>query len=152
MNFTQIIQHLRKLQARTEDKSFRRVLGNIISLLTEIQNKNFTKDNELTLQSEVENQLADIQTVQQAKRGYKILRKILMRDFGFIPSNYYLSLGMGIGVAIGTSLGISFGVPFNNGIVYGQIMGSGIGVIAGLIVGRILDKRKEYAGLILRSL
>jgi hypothetical protein len=152
MNYTELIEHLQKLKSQTTDKNFRKILKHLISLLTEIQNKKGPKEEDLILQSEIENQLGGIQTVQQAKQGFKKLRRILMKDFGFIPPNYYAELGMGIGVALGISLGTSFGIPFNKGIIYGPMIGSGIGVIAGLIVGRILDKKKEQEGMILKSL
>ena len=152
MNYTESLEHLQKLKNQSENMGFRKKMESMLSLLSEIQDKNIPKEEKINLQNRVRRQLENIQTEQQATKVFKLLRVTLTKEFGFFPPNYFAILGMGIGLAIGTALGISFGTLFNSGIVYGPVIGSGIGLIGGLVFGRILDMRKEEESRILKNL
>jgi len=111
-----------------------------------------TNEEKVKIQASISPYLENIKTQKDLRLGLRKLRKSLIRDFGFVPSNYYLTLGIGFGLAFGTALGISFGVPFDNGIVFGPMIGSGIGLIGGLIVGIFFDKKNESENRILKNL
>ena len=152
MKLNQLIEELQKLNNETENASFKESISKVVSLLKEIDNKNIPNEEKEKIQTSISSYLRIIQTQKDLKLSLKKMRKSLAKDFGFIPPNYYLVLGIGLGLALGTSLGISIGVTFDNGIVFGPMIGSGIGLIGGLIVGMYLDKKKESKNRILKNL
>lgn len=151
MNYNELIEELEKLNEESGNAKFKKSIRQMISLLEEVD-KNMTKEEKLKIQLSIGPHLVNIQTHKDLKLGLRKLRKSLIGDFRFVPSNYYFTLGIGVGLAFGTALGISFGVPFDNGIVFGPMIGSGIGLIGGLIVGLFLDKKKESENRILKNL
>ena len=152
MNFNKLIEQLQKLINETKNASFKKSLERAISLLKQIDDKDLSDEEKIEIQTQVGLHLGTIQNPEDLKKRLKQLREILTGSFGFVPSNYFLSLGIGIGLAIGTSLGISIGVSFYNGIVFGSMIGSGIGLIGGIIFGTYLDKKKESENKVLNDL
>ena len=152
MKLNKLIQHFQKLNDNIEDANFKNSVRKVISLLEQIVEKDVPTEEKEKIQTLISAYLENVQTHKDLKLGLKKLRKSLIGDFGFVPSNYYLTLGIGIGLALGTALGISLGVPFHDGIVFGPMIGSGIGLIGGLIIGMFLDKKKESEDRILRNL
>ena len=152
MKLNQLIEQFQKLNDETENTNFKKSIRRVISLLEQIENKNITNEEKVKIQSSISPYLENIEFQKDLKLSLKKLRKSLTRDFGFVPSNYYLTLGIGFGLALGTALGISLGVTFDNGIVFEQMTGSTIGLIVGLIVGLFLDKKKESENRVLKNL
>lgn len=152
MPMQQMIKQLQKIYEETENSNFRKLLCKAISLLEHIDEKDLSVEEKEAIQTKITPFLKHIQSDNDLKKRLKQLRKSLMVDFGFVPPNYYLSLGTGIGVALGTSLGISMGIPFDNGIVFGPMLGSSFGLIGGLVIGMIMDKKKGSENRILKHL
>ncbi|MBD3275791.1 MAG: hypothetical protein GF372_10785 [Candidatus Marinimicrobia bacterium] len=152
MNLIQLITQLQKLYDESDNANFMKAVGRVISLLKEIDTKDITDDEKVKIQTSISPYLGNIKTEKDAELNLKRLRKSLENDFGFVSSNYYLALGIGIGLGIGTALGITFGVPFENGIVFGPMVGSGIGLIGGLFIGGYLDMKKEAENRVLKNL
>lgn len=151
MQLTKRIDHLRKL-ASSRDASSRKTLDKIINLLEELIEKNRTEEENEKLLEIVNISLEDAQSGHHFKASLRKLRKSLMKDFGYVPPNYYLALGIGLGLALGTSIGISMGVPFEKGIIFGPMIGSGVGLLGGLVAGRMADQKKAGEGRVLQNL
>jgi hypothetical protein len=152
MKHNDLIEQFGKMNDETEDANFKKVIKRLVNLLKEIECKDIPDDMKMKIQTSISPFLENIHTKKDFKLSLKKLRKSLIGDFGFVPSNYYLTLGVSIGLALGTALGISLGVPFDRGIVFGQMTGSGIGLIGGLLIGMFLDKKKESENRILKYL
>lgn len=152
MNLSKLIERFQKLNNETESPKFKKSTSRVIILLEQIQNKNISDEEKLKIQTSITPYLENIETQDDLNSSFKKFRKSLTGDFGFVPANYYLSLGIGFGLALGTALGISLGAPFDKGIVYGPMIGSGIGLVGGLIIGMFLDKKKESENRILKNL
>lgn len=154
MHIDELLDKFKKLDLEAVSPNEKKVFRRIADLLVELHDKNLPHDKFTSIESNLEAYFSQTQTAQQAKNGFKMIRKALLRDLSFAPANYYTALGIGIGTGIGTALGISFGTPFGipMGIVYGLIIGSGIGLIGGLLVGRYLDKKAEVENRVLTNL
>jgi len=149
MNVSELIKQFQKYQTETGSNSFRKILERIQLLLKEIEEKNISEKKKSEIQNEIESHLGNVRTEQETKNGFKNLKKLLNTRFGFVPPNYFITIGIGAGIAIGAGIGISFGVLFDNGIIYGPVIGSSIGLISGIFIGKLLDKKKEDENRIL---
>ena len=152
MILVKFIEQFQKLNDETENTKFKKTIGTLINLLEQIENKDITNQEKVEIEKRISPYLQNIKTQKELKGSLKKLRKILTGDFGFVPSNYYLTLGIGVGIALGTALGVSFGAPFQNGIVFGPLIGSAIGLTGGLLAGLFLDKKKESENRVLKNL
>lgn len=152
MKLDLLIEQYQKLNDEIDDTQFKKSIETILSLLKQLQLNDIPNQQKLKIEANISPYLENIQTPEEVKLCLKKLKKSLTADFGFVPINYYFSLGIGLGLALGSALGISFGVPFNNGIVYGPMIGSAIGLVAGLFIGSVLDKKKEAENRVLKNL
>jgi len=154
MILTEVIENIQKSKRETESTSFRKILGDILNLIIEIEEKNISEKEKIEIQNKISANLENIQTELQAKNGFKKLKSFLTNEFGFVSANYYQTLGTGFGLAFGTGLGIVFGPMFSLqlGIVYGIIFGAGLGLIAGIVIGKKRDRKKELECRVLTNL
>ncbi len=152
MKLNELILRFQKLNDEEENVNLKKFIRRIINLLEQIENNDITNEEKERIQAHISPYLDNIKTHKNLKSSLKKLRKALKEDFGFVPSNYYMTLGIGVGLALGNTLGISFGVHFKNGIVFGPMIGSAIGLVGGLIVGMYLDKKKESENRVLENL
>ncbi|MBT8285668.1 MAG: hypothetical protein HKO75_09865 [Flavobacteriaceae bacterium] len=152
MDLKKMIKQIQNSIDQSASTDFKKYSSRLLNLLEEVDSKNLSDVQKLKLQTSISSYLENIKTEKEVKRGLKKLKHALINKLGFVTSDYYLTLGIGIGVAIGTSLGVSFGIPFENGIVYGPMVGVSIGIIGGLIVGKIMDKKKEEENMVLKNL
>ncbi|WP_420386305.1 hypothetical protein [Roseivirga sp.] len=152
MNLEELVAELESSISGTSNEKYQKKLKKSISLVREIQEKGLDKDERLT--SMLMEMLSGVSSEKQLAEKLKTLKKLLMRDFGFVPPMYYTTLGLGIGVAMGASLGTSFGIPFGvpNGIVFGMMIGSGVGITGGVVVGQFLDGKKKSSNLTLQHM
>jgi len=152
MELNKLIEQFRKLNEEMDNVDLKKSSSRMITLLEQIDNKNISDVKKENIQRSIGPYLENIQNQEDIKLGLRKLRKSLKEDFGFVPLNYFQTIGIGVGIAIGTSLGISLGLPFDKGIIFGPMIGSGLGVMVGLMVGMVLDKRKESENLTLKYL
>ena len=151
MNLKKLIEQFRALKDETDNEHFKKSIDIVLSLLEQIEDKDIPQEEQEEIQQRVALILENVQTQEELKPKLKELRKTL-KDFGFVPNNYYQTIGIGAGLAIGTSLGISFGAPYDQGIVFGPMIGSGIGIIGGIFGGMFMDKKKVAENRVLKDL
>lgn len=144
----------KKLEMETDNPDSQKIFKHIFNLLTELQNKNLSQNEQSVIETHLETHLSEVQTTQQAQNSLKMIKKVLMNDLFFAPANHYIALCLGIGLAIGAGLGILFGAPFGMpmGIIYGLVGGSGIGLIVGVFIGKYLDQKVENKNRVLVNL
>lgn len=152
MKLNELIEKFHRLNDETNDSNFKKSAKKMINLLEQINAMDIKIDEKEKIQNSINPFLKNIKTQEDLTLGLKKLRKLLIENFGFLPANYYVSLGLGIGIALGTSLGISLGSPFNKGLIFGPMIGLIIGLIVGLMVGMFLDKKQESENRTLKNL
>ncbi|WP_339889186.1 hypothetical protein [uncultured Flavobacterium sp.] len=108
MKLNELIEHLHKLDNETKDIKFKKALTQVVNLVQEIENKNISNKEKVKIQAIINSYLEKIQTQKKLKLNFRKLKKSLKEDFGFLPPNYFQTLGAGVGIAMGSALGISF--------------------------------------------
>ncbi|MCB0666647.1 MAG: hypothetical protein KDC80_12515 [Saprospiraceae bacterium] len=154
MKLNELIGKIKEKAGEAESLNEKRSLDEMTLLLSELQHKNLTTEEIAGIAATLGLQRGQIQMSQPVEANLQRFKKTLIRDFSFVPVNYYFTLGIGIGLALGTGVGIALGVPFGLplGIVFGLGAGSGLGLVAGMLVGKSLDKKAEDEGRVLRNL
>jgi len=137
---------------QSENQNFNKHLRKVIHIMDQIEKKSLSSEEKAQIEASISSYFSEPKPETEFKSSLKKMRKFLISDYGFVPPNHYLTLGVGIGLAIGTSLGISIGVPFENGVVFGPIIGSGAGIIMGSVLGMSMDRKKESEDRVLTDL
>lgn len=154
MSLSEIIGKIRQMAGEAESVKERRSIEELIGLISELKDKPLTEEEIAGIEANLGLKIGEMQSTKPVKPDLQRFKKSLMRDFSFVPVNYYFTLGIGIGLALGTGVGIALGVPFGLplGIVFGLGAGSGLGLVAGMLVGKSLDKKAEDEDRVLRNL
>ncbi|NKI33260.1 hypothetical protein [Croceivirga thetidis] len=152
MSLNTLIEKLENLNSGLNGVKYDKMAKSTVLLLKELKKRDLTLEEQEQLIARFEINFEKIQSQKDVKMGLSKMKSLLTNDFGFVPLNYYSTLGSGVGLALGTCLGISFGVPFSNGLVFGPIVGSVIGLLCGLFAGLIMDQKKQVENRVLKNL
>jgi len=138
------------LKNETTKKSEIKIYKKFLYTLTELKNREFSKDEMQSIETELDS--LDLESNPENRKKYfkKVLSKFekyLKDTFSLTPKGYYTNLGIGLG----SSFGILFGVVFLSswerslGIAMGLIFGSTIG----MLIGRSMDAKAKSENRIL---
>ena len=142
MTLQQAANFFESLKTETTKKSEIKVYEKFIHILTELKNREFSKDEIQSLEAELEtfNLKSNRENkIKFLKKALSKFEKFLKDNFSLTSKGYYTKLGTGLG----SSFGILFGVVFLSGFErsLGIALGLSIGMIIGLIIGKSMDAK-----------
>lgn len=141
---------IENLNLETANPSEIKVYKKFLHTLTELQNREFTKDEIQTLEAELDRLNLTSNPENRKKHFSKALQqfeKFLKATFSLTFKGYYTKMG----IALGISFGILFGIVFLSGFErsLGISMGLCLGMLIGLLMGRSLDMKAASAGTVI---
>ena len=150
MTLQEAIKFFEGLNTETIKKSEIKVYNQFLHILTELKNRDFSKNEIQSIEEELDGLNLGSNPENRKKYYRKALNKFkayLKDAFSLITNGYYTSLGIGIGVAFGPVLGVLFGQFFERSL--GISVGISTGIIIGLLAGQYLDSQAKTAGNVL---
>jgi len=145
---------LNNLIEKTNSKSELKIYQGFIKILLNLKNRELT-DQQV---KSIEFKLDSLDLLEKAENGKKHYRKkfnelttYLNKEFSFIMSGHYTSLGMVYGMMFGSGMGMVFGMMFGGsiGTVYGLSIGTSVGMVLGMIFGSIKDAEAKKQNRVL---
>ena len=147
MTLQEAINIFESLATETTKKSEIKVYEKFLHILTELQNREFSKEeiesiemelDSLNLASNLENRKKHL------KKAFTKFEKYLNKTFSLTSKGYYTERCVGYGVLFGVVAGVLIGERFERslGISFGICMGMFIGAF----IGRRMDSQAEEAG------
>ncbi len=150
MTLQEAYNFFERLKTETTKKHEIKVYEKFLHILTELKNREFSKDEIQSIETELDSfNLASIPENRKKyfKKALSKFEKYLRDTFSLTIKRYYTELG----IVLGASFGILFGVVFlsswerSMGISLGLIIGSGIGGA----IGRSMDTKAKSAGKVI---
>ena len=140
MTLQETITFFESLTTETTKKSENKVYEKFVYILTELKNREFSKDE---IQS-IEKELDSLHLASNPENRKKYFRKALskfekyLKDiFSLTSKDYYTNLYMGLGL----SFGLMFGVAILSNLE--RSLGISLGLVGGMLVGLILGRNKD---------
>jgi len=150
MTLQEVYTFFESLKIETTKKSEIRVYEKFLHILSELKNRDFSKDEIQSIEAELDRlKLASNHENRKKYFGKALSKfeKFLKDTFSLITKGYYTI----IGIVLGSSFGILFGIVILTGLErsLGIALGLSIGMLIGLIIGRNMDSQAETAGKML---
>jgi len=149
MNINNAISFFEGLLKQTFKKSEIRIYKNFIGLLSDLKNRDLTKEQMSSVERELE--ILKLRELPQNKKKH-LRRKLydfqeyLKNELSLTTKGYYESIGMSMGMVFGISIGASvFGA--GSGVSTGLMFGT----LIGLIIGRYIDSEREKQNRVLKT-
>jgi hypothetical protein len=140
MTLQETITFFESLTTETTKKSENKVYEKFVYILTELKNREFSKDE---IQS-IEKELDSLHLASNPENRKKYFRKALSKfekylkdTFSLTSKDYYTNLYMGLGL----SFGLMFGVAILSNLE--RSLGISLGLVGGMLVGLILGRNKD---------
>lgn len=138
------------LKKETTNKSEIKVYNNFLDILTKLKNREFSKEELQSIESELEGLNLKFNQGNNKKHFNKILKEFkayLKEKHSLVTAGYYENVGVSTGAAFGVVLGVILGSRFERSL--GIAVGISIGMVIGLFIGRQMDAQAKAAGTIL---
>lgn len=150
MTLQEAYNFFESFKIETTKKSEIRVYEKFLHVLSELKNRDFSKDEIQSIEAELEGLNLESNPENRKKYFGKALNKFekfLKDTFSLITKGYYTIIGIGLG----SSFGILFGIVILSGLErsLGIALGLSFGMLIGLIIGRNMDSKAEAAGRML---
>lgn len=147
MNIYEASNFFKSLIIETNKKSEIKIYEAFLLLLTDLKNRNLTKNQLQSIEGKLE--VLELKSNPENKKRYfkkKLteFEKYLKDKFSLIAEGYYTAIGLSLGI----SFGIVFGTFFAKTI--GVSIGVGLGILIGLMVGKSLDTQTAKQNLVLK--
>lgn len=147
MNLNSAIELFKNLLATAGNKMERKVYASFINMLEDLAERDFN-DQEITL---INSKLDELDLANPVGKQRSYYRKqylaftcFLKGEFGLLPEDHYMNMGVSLGVAMGSGLGVAIGTAFGStGTSMGISMGVGIGLAIGIAIGSQKDKEAK---------
>jgi hypothetical protein len=143
MNIKEASKFFKTLIKETTEKSEIRIYKKFISILSDLEEMNLTKEQLISIEGEL--QTINIKTIAENRKKYfkqKLINfiKYLILKISIISEGYYTRIVLSLRI----SIGVTFGVVLSN-IKYGIVCGMTIGII----IARALDSKAKNGRQIL---
>lgn len=150
MTLKEAYNFFESLKIGTTKKSEIKIYRKFIHILTELESREFSKDETQSLEAELDSlNLASKSESRKKyfKRALIKFEKYLKDTFSLTSKGYYTNIGIGLG----SSFGILFGIVVLSSLErsLGLSLGLGIGMFIGLIIGRSMDIKAISKGRVL---
>ena len=149
MTINNTIIFFKSILTQTIKKSEMKIYENFIGILSDLKNRNLTKEQLRCIEEELENlKLKEIPENRKKyfRRKLNEFQKYLKDEFSLTTKGYYESIGMSMGMVFGISIGASIfgaGSGVSTGLMFGMLIG--------FIIGRYMDSEAEKKNLVLKT-
>ena len=138
------------LKTETTKKSEIKIYEKFIYTLTELENREFSKEEIQSIETELDSLQLESNPVNGKKYFKKALTKFekyLKGTFSLTSKGHYAELYGGLGILFGVVAGVLIGERFEKSL--GISLGISIGMLIGIFVGRHMDSQAKAAGKML---
>lgn len=147
MTVKNAINLFNRLVSETPKKSEIKVYRDFIKILTNIENRNFSKAEVQSIEKELDTLALNIKNTNEIKHFKKSLqrfKKYLKDTFSLITNGYYTNLS----ITFGASIGLLFGVIFLSSLdrSLGISLGTSVGTLIGIITASYLEFQAKTSG------
>lgn len=149
MTINNAIIFFKSILTQTIKKSEIKIYKNFIGILSDLKNRDLTKEQLRCIEEELENlKLKEIRENRKKyfRRKLNEFQKYLKDEFSLTTKGYYESIGMSMGMVFGISIGASIfgaGSGVSTGLMFGMLIG--------FIIGRYMDSEAEKKNLVLKT-
>jgi len=149
MTINNTIIFFKSILTQTIKKSEIKIYENFIGILSDLKNRDLTKEQLRCIEEELENlKLKEIPENRKKyfRRKLNEFQKYLKDEFSLTTKGYYESIGMSMGMVFGISIGASVfgaGSGVSTGLMFGMLIG--------FIIGRYMDSEAEKKNLVLKT-
>ena len=155
MTIKPLIIHLTEVILSNKDKSEKKIIAKLLSVLECIEEMNIPSSQEEEIIRFIKS--LNLKTYRGGnkkviKRKLNQLNDYLRTEHSLIPEGYYMSLGMGLGPGLGLALGVSMATAFGFNIPIVLTYGVAIGMVAGMFVGIYMDDTAKKKGKVISIL
>lgn len=150
MSLQEAINFFESLVTGTTKKSEIKVYEKFIHILSELNTREFSKDEIQSIETELERFKLNSNCENNFKFFKKALNKFekyLKDTFSLTSKGYYTKLYGGLGLTFGLLFGIVFLSSFERSL--GIALGLSIGMVVGLTIGRYMDSQAKVAGKVM---
>ena len=150
MTLQEAYNFFESLTTETTKKSEIKIYEKFLHILTELKNREFSKDEIQSIEAELDSLNLKSNPENRKKYFKKALSKFekyLKDTFSLTSQGYYTQLGIGLGSSFGILFGIVFLSSFERSL--GIALGLSIGMLIGLIIGRNMDSKAKNEGKML---
>jgi hypothetical protein len=140
MTLQEAYNFFESLKTETTKKSEIKVYEKFLHILTELKNREFSKDEIQSIEMELDSLNLESNPENKKKYYNKVLNKFetyLKDTFSLTTEGYYTKLYG----ALGLSFGLLFGVAILSNIE--RSLGISLGLIGGMVVGSIIGRNKD---------
>ncbi len=136
-----------RLVSETTKKSEIKVYRDFIKILSNLENRSFTKSEVQSIETELD-ALALYNTttnkIKHFKKALQQFKRYLKETFSLITKGDYIILG----ITIGSSAGLLFGIIFLSGLErsFGIPLGVSVGTLIGIIIASYLESKAKASG------
>lgn len=148
MNINKALGFFENLLTETDNKREIKVYKSFIAILTDLQNRNLTEAELLSIEKELDSLKLNANPEKKKRYFSKKLtafKSYLKKEFSLISGGYYTAIGMSLGMCFGVAIGSSFGESL------GISMGLSFGMFIGLIIGIAKDAEAKKQNRVLRT-
>jgi hypothetical protein len=135
------------LKTETTKKYEIKVYEKFLHILTELKNREFSKDEIQSIETELENLHLDSNPENRKKYFKKAIgkfEKYLKESFSLTTKAYYQKLYGGLGLLVGMLFGVVFLSTLERSL--GISLGLVFGMVVGSLIGRNMDAQAKAAG------
>lgn len=147
MTLKNAINLFNRLVSETTKKSEIKVYRDFIKILTNLENRSFTKSEVQSIEKELDALALNSTTtnkIRQFKKALQQFKKYLKDTFSLITKGYYTNLG----ITFGASIGLLFGIIFLSSLErsLGISIGISFGTLIGIITASYLESQAKTSG------
>lgn len=147
MTLQKAINFFESLINETTNKSETKVYKKFLHILSELKNREFSKDEMQSIEKELDILHLESDPKNRKKYFNKALSKFekYLKDiFSLTPKGYYTNMGIGLGSTFGLLFGVVFLSSFERST--GIALGLSIGMLIGVIIGQSLETKAISKG------
>ena len=147
MTLQETITIFENLKTETTKKSEIKIYEKFVYILTELQNREFSKDEIQSIEMELDSLNLASNTENRKKYFKKALTKFekyLKDTFSLTSKVHYTNLGVAYGSLLGSLVGVLISQRSEGTIAISY--GISFGMLIGLLVGRYMDSQAKVAG------
>jgi len=147
MTLQEAYNFFESLKTETTKKYEIKVYEKFLHILSELKNREFSKDDIQSIETELENLNLDSNPENRKKYFKKALgkfEKYLKETFSLTSKDYYQKLYGGLGLLVGLLFGVVFLFSLERSL--GITLGLVGGMVVGSLIGRNMDAQAKAAG------
>ena len=140
MTLQEAYNFFESFKKETTKKSEIKIYENFLHILSELKNREFSKDEIQSLETELEHLNLEANPGNRKKYLNKRLtafKEYLKNKHSLITVGYYANIGVSMGAAFGVVAGIVFGERFE------KSLGISFGICMGLFIGAYIGRRRD---------